>query len=141
MPQRYTKINSFFDNKEEWDFEKYHNDIIVINLGTNDFGYIFAIGGSEYIEQYANFLELVRKKNPNAYIICLLGMMGCEELFPFINEAIKLFGDKKTYAYLLPVQRLEDGIGAQFHPNTVSHSKWGKMVAQIIKEVIENYGK
>ena len=137
MSQRYTKINYFSDINNEWDFKKHHNDIIVINLGTNDFGYVWGFRIDEYVEKYHDFLKLVRDKNPDSYIICLLGMMGCEELFPLINEAINLFGDKKIYSYLLPAQRIEDGIGAEYHPNVVSHAKWGKLVAKIIKDIIE----
>ena len=137
MSQRYTKINYLSSSNNEWDFEKHHNDIIVINLGTNDFGYVWGFRIDEYVEKYADFLNLVREKNPDSYIICLLGMMGCEDLFPLINEAINLSGDKKIYSYLLPAQRIEDGIGAEYHPNVVSHAKWGKLVAKIIKDVIE----
>jgi len=137
MSQRYTKINYFSSTNNEWDFEKHQNDIIVINLGTNDFGYVWGFRIDEYVEKYADFLQLVREKNPDSYIVCLLGMMGCEDLFPLINEAINITGDKKIYSYLLPAQRLEDGIGAEYHPNVVSHAKWGKLVAKIIKDIIE----
>ena len=135
MSERYTKIN-YFSNDKEWDFEKYHNDIVVINLGTNDFGYVWGFRIDEYVDEYAEFLRLVREKNPDAYIICILGMMGCYDLFPLINEAIKILGDNKIYAYLLPEQKIEDGIGAEFHPNYISHSKWGKLVSKIIKDII-----
>ena len=137
MPQRYTKINYFSNiNDNEWNFKKYKNDIIVISLGTNDAGFIWGFRIDEYVEDYVNFLKMVREKNPNAYIICIIGMMGFEELFPLINEAIHLTGDKKTFGYLLPAQKMEDGIGAEFHPNYVSHAKWGKLLSEIIKEVI-----
>ena len=137
MSQRYTKINYFSDINNEWDFRNHHNDIIVINLGTNDFGYVWGFRIDEYVEKYHDFLKLVREKNHDSYIICLLGMMGCEDLFPLINAAINLTGDKKIYSYLLPAQRMEDGIGAEYHPNVVSHAKWGKLVAKIIKDIIE----
>lgn len=141
MSQRYTKINYFSNVNNEWDFKKYNNDIIVINLGTNDSGYIWGFRVDEFVEKYADFLRLVREKNPKAIIICLIGMMGCEEMFPLINESIKVLGDYKIYSYLLPVQRLEDGIGAEYHPNYVSHAKWGKLLTQIIKEVLFNEGR
>ena len=133
---RYTTINYFSYNKE-WDFKKYNSDIIVINLGTNDYGYIlFEANIDKYIKKYAEFLKLVREKNPNSYIICLIGMMGCEELFPLIDEAINSLEDQKIYEFLMPIQKIEDGIGAQYHPNYVSHAKWGKLLAKIIKDII-----
>ena len=135
--EKYTKIN-YFSYNHEWNFEKYKNDIIVINLGTNDAGYIWGFRIDEFVEKYNDFLKIVREKNPNAYIICIIGMMGSEELFPLINEAINLFGDRKVFSYLLPTQKIEDGIGAEFHPNWVSHAKWGKLISEIIKEVINS---
>jgi hypothetical protein len=137
MYEKYTKVNIIYYNKE-WDFDKYNSDIVVINLGTNDFGYISEFRIDEYCEKYAEFLKLVREKNPNAFIICIIGMMGCEDLLFLINRAIGLVDDDKIYAFLFPEQRIQDGIGAQYHPNVVSHAKWGKLLAQIIKEVIDN---
>lgn len=136
MPELYTKISAFnYDG--EWDFEKYPNDVVVINLGTNDSGYAAESRHDEYIQEYTNFLGIIREKNPDAYIVCTLGMMGCENLFPLIEKAISLFGDKKVFGFLLPQQKIEDGIGSQYHPNAVTHAKAGKIVAEKIKEIIE----
>ena len=136
MPEHYIKTNSF-TFKEEWDFKKFPNDIVVINLGTNDSGYAAESKRDEYIQEYTNFLTLLREKNPNAYIFCTLGMMGGEDLFLSIEKAITLFGDKKVFSFLLPNQKIEDGIGAQYHPNYVTHAKAAKIVAEKIREVIE----
>ena len=137
MPEYYTKIRAFSSNNEEWDFKKYPNDIVVINLGTNDSGYASESKHDEYIEEYTKFLELIREKNPDAYIFCTVGMMGCENLFPLIEKAISLMGDDKIFGFLLPQQKSEDGIGSQYHPNAVTHAKAGKIVAEKIKEIIE----
>ena len=48
--------------------------------------------------------DLIREKNPNAYIFCTLGMMGCEGLFPLIEKAIILFGDEKQNIYGNPLE-------------------------------------
>lgn len=139
MSEHYTKTNAFTSYNEEWDFSKFPNDIVVINLGTNDSGYAEESKHDEYIQKYTNFLELIREKNPKAYIICTLGMMGCENLFPLIKKAITLFGDDKVLGFLLPQQKLEDGIGSQYHPNAVTHAKTAKILAEKIKEI--KYGK
>ena len=138
MPKVYTKTNAFTSYSEEWDFDKFPNDIIVINLGTNDMAYAAESKHDEYIQEYTNFLGLIREKNPDAYIICTLGMMGCETLFPLIEKAITLFGDKKVSGFLLPAQKAEDGIGSQYHPNKITHAKAGKIVAEKIQEILES---
>lgn len=137
MPDHYTKTNAFTSYNEEWDFTKFPNDVVLINLGTNDSGYAAESKHDEYIQKYASFLELIRKKNPNAYIVCTLGMMGCENLFPLIEKAISLLGDEKISSFLLPQQKIEDGIGSQYHPNAVTHAKAGKIVAEKIREILK----
>lgn len=137
MPDHYTKTNAFTSYNEEWDFAKFPNDVVLINLGTNDSGYAAESKHDEYIQKYASFLELIREKNPNAYIVCTLGMMGCENLFPLIEKAISLFGDEKVSSFLLPQQKIEDGIGSQYHPNAVTHAKAAKIVAEKIKEILQ----
>ena len=137
MPDHYTKTNAFTSYNEEWDFAKFPNDVVLINLGTNDSGYAAESKHDEYIQKYASFLELIREKNPNAYIVCTLGMMGCENLFPLIEKAISLFGDEKVSSFLLPQQKIEDGIGSQYHPNAVTHAKAAKIVAEKIREILQ----
>jgi len=138
MPKHYTKANAF-SSSDEWDFEKNKNDVVVINLGTNDFNYVRADNKREdvFIQEYTNFLGLIREKNPNAIIVCTIGLMGCEYMFPLIEKAIKLFDDPKVRSFLIPAQNPEDGIGAQYHPNAVSHQKASIVVADKIKEFIE----
>ena len=138
MHKVYTQTNAFTSYFEEWDFTKYPNDVVVINLGTNDAGYAAESKHDEYIQEYTNFLGLIREKNPNAYIVCTLGMMGCKNMFPLIEKAISLFGDPKVTGFLLPAQKAEDGIGSQYHPNWVTHAKAGKLVYEKIKEVLES---
>ena len=142
MPKHYTKANAF-SFADEWDFEKNKNDIVVINLGTNDFNYVRADNKREdvFIQEYTNFLGLIREKNPNAIIVCTIGLMGCEYMFPLIEKAVKLFGDPKVRSFLIPAQNPEDGIGAQYHPNAVSHQKASIVVADKIKEFIEEINK
>ena len=59
-------------------------------------------------------------------------MIVCETLFPLIEKDITLFEDEKVSWFLLAAQKIEDGIGCQYHHNKVTHSKAGKIVAEII---------
>ena len=60
-----------------WDFSK-QPDLVVINLGTNDAAYTSSDNTKmrEYAAGYTEFLKTVRAKNPNAAIICTLGIMN-----------------------------------------------------------------
>lgn len=112
------------------------NDVVVINLGTNDSSYIK--GDTErsetYAEQYAEFLKTVRSCNPDAYIICTLGTMGGEELYPYIQKAIEQFqsetGDERITSYLSTVQDFNaDGVGSDWHPSAKTQQKSAYVLA------------
>lgn len=119
-----------------WDFGKYPSDVIVINLGTNDVSYTKDI--PERLKcfegAYADFLRHIREKNRSAHIICTLGMMG-DELFPQIENAVRSLNDEKISALRFDVQKEEDGIGAEKHPNTVTHKKAAEKLSEKISEV------
>ncbi|MFR5051646.1 MAG: hypothetical protein ACLTCP_10230 [Ruminococcus bicirculans (ex Wegman et al. 2014)] len=70
-----------------WDFSKYIPQIIVINLGTNDDSYCRDHKDRQAVfsKLYADFLAVVREKNPQAYILCTVGIMG-ERIFPAVEE-------------------------------------------------------
>lgn len=125
------------DTYEEWDFEKFKPDCIVVNLGTNDVSYTKDI--QERVEAfgtgYYEFLKMIRAYNPQAMIICTLGIMG-QELFPEINKQVARFSleqrDRKIIAMPFEVQEEKDGIGADWHPSEKSHNK---MVAQLTETI------
>jgi lysophospholipase L1-like esterase len=139
MPKFYTKTSAYGSFGDEWDFENNKNDVVLINLGTNDYNHVRgdSIKENTFIQEYVNFLTLIREKNPNSIIICTIGLMGCEYMLPLIEKAITLFGDNKVKSFLIPAQNIEDGIGAQYHPNAVSHQKASVVVAEKIQEIIE----
>ena len=72
----------------------------------------------EFIEEYANFLNIVRENNPKSYILCTVGIMGGgDEIYPLIVKAIELVGDDKISSYKSTVQNMNDGLGSDWHPS------------------------
>ncbi|MDE7279964.1 MAG: GDSL family lipase, partial [Oscillospiraceae bacterium] len=59
-----------------WDFGSFIPHVIVVNLGTNDASYTKGITErqEEFSSAYGKFISNVRKKNPDSYIVCVLGM-------------------------------------------------------------------
>ena len=121
LPPEYTKISKNSDYPGEWDFDNFQPDIIVINLGTNDINYVTKEPekrNDEFIEEYANFLNIVRENNPKSYILCTVGIMGGgDEIYPLIVKAIELVGDDKISSYKSTVQNMNDGLGSDWHPS------------------------
>ncbi len=128
LPDVYTKIargtSADIDVSQEWDFNSFEPDYIVINLGTNDNSYVKGdkTKAAEYAEAYAEFIKDIRKLNKDAHIICALGVMG-DELFPSIEEAVKLSGDKNISTLRLSGRAATDPIAADWHPAFVTQQR------------------
>lgn len=139
FPPHYQKISRNANYPGDWDFNSHKYDVIFINLGTNDNNYVRADPSKrndEFIQEYLNFLGNVREKNPNSYIICTIGTLGCTEIYTLIEQAIKLFGDSKVSSFLSPTQDMNDGLGSDWHPSAITHQKLSKLVAEKISEIV-----
>ncbi len=125
---------------EEWDFSQFVPDVVVINLGTNDDSYCKGQSErmDEYTEEYVKFIKTVREKNPDAYIICSVGIMG-QRIFQALDMAVYLYkketGDDKIVSFMFDAQLPEDGLVADYHPTAVTHDKAAAALADEIKKV------
>ncbi|OWR26507.1 GDSL family lipase [Saccharibacillus sp. O23] len=125
----------------EWDFERFAPDLIVINLGTNDDSYAqdHADRQAEFAERYAEFLHTVRRRSPQAAILCTLGIMG-DRLCPFVEQAVARYvsetGDERVSAMRFDVQRAEDGYGSDGHPSAVTHARAAEKLAARIRALL-----
>ena len=140
FPPHYNKISRNEKYKGNFDFSKHKYDVIFINLGTNDSNYVKAktsTRNDEFVEEYVNLLKNVRENNPDSYILCTVGTLGCEEIYTLIEKAIKLFGDEKCSSFLSPSQDMNDGLGSDWHPSAITHQKLSKLVAEKISEVLK----
>jgi hypothetical protein len=120
VPPVYELVGKPTDYAVAWDFAANPADVIVLNLGTNDDSYAskdLETRGAEYQAGYAEFLQQIRKNNPDAVILCTLGIMGCEELYPYIKQAVAAVGDEKITCFQSPTQKASDGYGADWHPS------------------------
>lgn len=124
-----------------WDFNKRQPDLIVINLGTNDETYTKtdAAKRDEYAAGYVEFLKMVRKNNPDATILCTLGIMG-DSLYPSLEKAVEQYstesGDTNVHTMKFDVQSPADGLAADWHPTEATHTKAADKLATEIKEVM-----
>lgn len=125
----------------EWDFSSFVPELIVINLGTNDSSYCGNDKEKQnaFTEGYVAFIKQVRAKNPDAVILCTLGMMG-DTLFPCVEEAVKSYseetGDQKIHSMKFDVQQSADGYGACWHPSETTHNKASLKLAEEIRSLL-----
>lgn len=124
VPDYYEYVGKLGTYKQPWDFDSHQSDVVVVNLGTNDNTYTSKepeTRSMEYAEKYTEFLELIHEKNPDAYIICTLGTMGCTELYPYIEIAVEDFKSNTGYDRIMCYQSAthtqNDGMGSDWHPS------------------------
>lgn len=118
-----------------WGFSR-KADLVVINLGTNDSSFTDNVPkrNEMFVEKYRYLLGLVRKNNPDANIVCTLGVM-IQCLVPTLEKLIKDInaeGDKKVYFLEAPLQSEEDGLATDGHPSPVTHEKLSNLLAEFI---------
>lgn len=110
-------------HEQPWDFSEHAYDVVVINLGTNDYTYTGTDEGrmAEFAHGYADLLATIRELNPNSYLVCTLGTMGALELFPSIEAAVEHHrartGDARITCYATkPLDEDSDDCGTRGHP-------------------------
>lgn len=143
IPDCYGLAGKLSNYAHSWDFSASTNDVVVINLGTNDSGYVNADPenrSSEFIDGYVDFLKTVREKNPQAYIVCTLGTMGCEDIYELVEDAVEEYsnatGDKRVMSYKSATQNPADGIGSDWHPSVLTQQNSAYVLADKICQVL-----
>lgn len=148
VPQFYTKLGyswasngSFVPANIDWDFSKRQPDLIVVNLGTNDDSYTKTDSEKqqEYCDAYVEFIKKIRENNPDAKILCTLGVMG-DRLFDYVQLAVNNYteqtGDANVSAMKFDVQLPDDGYSADWHPSVTTHEKASDKLAAEIKSLL-----
>lgn len=124
-----------------WDFNGLQPELIVINLGTNDMSYVLedADRRAEYICGYVNFLKNIRSHNPEARILCVLGLMGTA-LCSAVEETVQRYenetGDGNIASMRFNDQLPEDGYAADWHPTERTHTKAALRLTEEIQKIM-----
>lgn len=127
-----------------WNFAKNINDLVVINLGTNDASYCAesSYGRQLFTDAYVEMLVNVREKNPRAYILCILGDMN-NSLFSSIENAVSRYrenyADNRVEAFSVDFRMGENDIVIDGHPGPLSNFCASEVLSEKINSLID-YG-
>lgn len=130
------------DAESAWDHANVHPDLVVVNLGTND----FAKGdpGQPFQTAYVAFLEAVRQKHPAAHIaVATSPMLGGDlrtksiAALEAVVSARKAAGDAKVSLLTIDEQLSQDLYGCDKHP---SQDTAKKMAAKLVAFARGNLG-
>ncbi len=150
IPQYYESLGFSYNNfaktdapqSIDWDFSKFVPDAVVINLGTNDDSYCQndIEKQDEYSAAYVEFLKTVRKDNPDAVIVCTVGIMG-GRIYPALATAVENYksetGDDNVYSFKFDQQLQEDGYAADWHPTEATHEKASDRLVEELQNLLK----
>ena len=127
----------------ERDFSRFRPEYIVLNLGTNDLSWCGTdtARGKLFAGNYTGFLKTVRKNNPDARILCVLGVMGTA-LNDMMRQAAEDYchetGDRQVRVLAVEEQNAaRDGYGADYHPNETTQRLLAGKVTDAIRKWME----
>lgn len=85
------------------------------------------------------FLKEIRKNNPHAQILSMLGTMD-QRLLEEVEEAVRILAgtqkDEKLHFLSLPPQNPEDGYGADWHPSALTQEKTSELVVKEVRRIM-----
>lgn len=152
MSEIYEACDQLYDEKvgrevTKWDFKENHNDIVVINLGTNDSNPIRFYQQFEDIEKaenwfhnkYKEFIKQVRRANgPDTFICCTLGSMDYY-LYHHIKEAVEEYKEETKDAKIcsfeyIAINVMMEGFGAIGHPSQKTHDRMARELVNYLRK-------
>ena len=155
MNEIYGFTDALYDSRRgqapgKWDFAANHNDIVVINLGTNDSNPILFYRDVAEIEpmeawfekQYRRFIEDVRRLNgKDTQIVCTLGPMS-HYLYNRIEAAVEAYkaetGDGNICTFkLVAINIMAEGYGAAGHPSMKTQTRMGHELAARLRPYLK----
>ncbi|MDQ3813499.1 MAG: GDSL-type esterase/lipase family protein, partial [Armatimonadota bacterium] len=135
------------DAGSKWDFSQWIPDVVLINLGTNDFGKENP-DEAGWTDAYKAFIGRLRQHYPAAEIYCatspMMGDWGANKArtthrryLDKIVTDLKAAGDAKVRIIEFPTQDPKNGIGADWHPNIKTHEI---MAANLVQTLANDLG-
>jgi lysophospholipase L1-like esterase len=129
-----------------WDFTRYLPDVVVVNLGTND----FSPPGPDhdaYKAAYTGFLQQIRGHYPGALLLAVVGPMLSDsypagvqawttvqsDVSGVVNE-LTAQGDPKVHFLALTPQSAP--YGEDYHPTLATHQQMAQAVASEIRRLL-----
>ena len=137
----YHKATTVPYEEHNWDFTRVQNDLVVINLGTNDASYCSRsyTGRQNFTSAYVELLKTVRANNPTAYILCILGDMN-NSLYPCIEEAVRIYSnemwDSLVSASTVTFDMANTDIVVDGHPGILANRRAASDLTEIIRNLI-----
>ncbi len=141
MPDRFNRV---YDEKDQplWNFKQWKPDVVVINLGTNDFSTQPFPDKAVFKAGYEKLIQEVRKQYNDLPIFCVVGPMIDEPCYSYVKEMVEdfrsVYQKKNVYFVGIPncLMNPERDLGSDSHPNYSGQRKIAGHVLPVIASVL-----
>lgn len=133
----------------KWDFAQWQPQVVVLNLGTNDFANVDP-GQGRFVRQYLELMHDVRAAYPKAFVVITLGSMlsdaypetrhnltQARTYFKVVVQKLKDNGETNFGFLEFPEQNHADGLGCGYHPSLKTHQLMADRLTAFIKEKMQ----
>lgn len=137
----YDRIAPNVSGSAKWDFSTWVPDVVVINLGTNDFNAKANPEEAGWVAAYVKFIGEIRARYPQAPIYLGVGPMLSNwpgerkprtTILGYLEKVVaeaNAAGGPMVRLIDFGVQMQHNGIGAQWHPSVKTHSIMAEKLA------------
>ncbi len=138
IPNLYPRILPW-DTTTLWNPAQWTPQVVVINLGTNDFA-VDVPNKTTFTSGYANFVTQIRSQYPGAHIYLALGPLlsyaNLTSARDYITTVVNQFnaaGDSKVHFIEFPMQDGSLGYGEDYHPSVAEDAAMSNQLVTQIK--------
>lgn len=124
-------------------------DVVVINLGTNDFSASKTANPSQtqFVSAYVSFVQMLRGKYPNAKIFLCGGGPMLSDFFPsglkqattsaqYVQQVISQLGDANMQFVQIATQNTNNGTGCLSHPLPSEQQAMATQLAGVVQKAM-----
>lgn len=137
MPQIYDRTVAG-DKDTLWDHAQWQPDVVVINLGTNDFSTDKDPAENVFVPAYVAFLTHLREVYPDAFILPVAPLLWGNEA-TMVAGYLQSVVDQRHQAgdldvTFVDINAMAIGIGCDGHPSVATHEAMGQKLADALGE-------
>jgi len=137
MPSLYDRT-CFYDSTTKWNFSSWIPQVVVINLGTNDFSTKPFPDKDVFQKGYLDLVNRVRALYPGVTIFCIGGPMTEEPCVSYVREVVtndqKMKREKNLFFIEIKKSYLaQSDWGCDEHPNILGMQKMADIIIPTIK--------
>ena len=142
MPGRFDRV---FDEKEQpiWNFTQWKPDVVVINLGTNDFSTQPYPDKAVFKAGYEKLINEVFKQYGDLPVFCIVGPMIDEPCYSYVKELVEdfrsVYHKNNVYFVGIPTYLMdsEKDLGSDTHPNYSGARKMAAHALPVISSILK----